>query len=226
MKEMLDRHEYELLDSCAEGMWVLSRAFYRACTRGMDLTEASEVIERMIRLGLLFALRIETGRECREVNGAPDYTGRPVCFPTVKEIASSYTQPEPGLAIGLTQEGGAAWEALAHPRWGLYIRNWTREVDADDVCGPWEAQMWSRTRERLVEAIRVNWLGEPIGGTEEWQSLSPWRATYWKTLRHGWHVRFLTHGPDSDGAVSNATREESRLWTATTNWYRLPWRTR
>jgi len=217
MSGHLAPQDWEVLDACAEGAWHVSRGFRQFLPRGMHLAEASELLERMLSMGFLFAMREEDISKCHEVNGSYDYSGAAIYTPAVPEIAASLSASVSIFSVGLTEQGAALWEAAAQPDWGLYIKNWTHEID-DSEETPWDVRMWSRTRARLEDAIRLQWMGRPIPGTEKWQMVSPWRATYWKTLPDGCYVRLLTGGPNS-GSMS----EEREKWEQTTNWYQRPW---
>jgi hypothetical protein len=91
------------------------------------------------------------------------------------------------LAYRLSAQGGSRWEAAVQPRWNLFVDTWV-SYDPD------EGEIAAGDR-GLIEAYRDAWpyIGgndEIIVGTETWETLRPWQATYWKTLPHGYRVRF------------------------------------
>jgi len=85
----------------------------------------------------------------------------------------------------LTPQGGARWEAMAHPDWNkFFIVNFLGQF-------PYEEGFLGTQREiieQLLALERLLFLYEHIPGTEKWNVLEPWEATYWKTLPQGYHV--------------------------------------
>ena len=85
----------------------------------------------------------------------------------------------------LTPQGGARWEAMAHPDWNKFlIVNFLGQF-------PYEEGFFGTQREiieQLLALERLIFMYEHIPGTEKWNVLEPWEATYWKTLPRGFHV--------------------------------------
>ncbi|MGB8688107.1 MAG: hypothetical protein WCD53_12325 [Microcoleus sp.] len=85
----------------------------------------------------------------------------------------------------LTPQGGARWEAMAHPDWNrFFIVNFLGQF-------PYEEGFFGTQREILEQLLaleRLIFMYEHIPGTENWNVLEPWEATYWKTLPRGYHV--------------------------------------
>lgn len=95
----------------------------------------------------------------------------------------------PRLWYGLTQAGGAEWERHARPRWGRFIDSSTGGCDEHGLIA---SETFAMTRLRILrfEQLCNPVIGhEPIAGTQTWEDLAPWRATYWKTLPRGTCLR-------------------------------------
>ncbi|MEG4322318.1 MULTISPECIES: hypothetical protein [unclassified Microcoleus] len=85
----------------------------------------------------------------------------------------------------LTPQGGARWEAMAHPDWNKFFIVNFREFfpDEDEIFGTQREIL-----EQLLSLDRLILGKQHIPGTEKWNVLEPWEATYWKTLPQGYHV--------------------------------------
>lgn len=91
------------------------------------------------------------------------------------------------LYYGLTTQGGERWEAVARPRWDMYL---SRTVSTNPHCG----EIIGSSR-RLVENYlgywRYSWPRFAIiPESVTWQVLRPWQATYWKSVPVGYRVTF------------------------------------
>ena len=85
----------------------------------------------------------------------------------------------------LTPQGGARWEAMAHPDWNKFsIVNFLGQF-------PYEEGFLGTQREiieQLLALDRLFFMYKHIPGSEKWNVLKPWEATYWKTLPRGYYV--------------------------------------
>ncbi len=82
----------------------------------------------------------------------------------------------------LTPQGGAKWEVVANPNWDIFFGG---------RIGGLEGYRESSNRELLekIHSLAEHILPEiPVPGSEKWEILEPWQATYWKTLPKGWRV--------------------------------------
>jgi hypothetical protein len=210
----MERYEYNVLTACVDIVHPVSRGFHEEYADELDLADAAERLARMLAEGHLFAADRDSHLNCPDYRGAPDYSGVVVCVPTVEEIASALTMLDGRFGVGLTARGAALWEAVAEPNWDLYIEESGDGFDKEQET--WETHLWSRTKRRLEDAIRFRYAGEPVSGTQEWESVAPWRATYWKTLPEGYHVRLRT---GSHPGLKDWTEEE-RIWCETLRWHR------
>jgi len=112
------------------------------------------------------------------------------------------------LIYRLSQSGGDTWEQFARPDWNKYL------VSSEDDQNPHEWTLTGTNRD-LVQHWRD--LGSnidvgfpfPLAGTERWELLQPWQATYWKTLPIAYRLKFFTSwGRSSSSPPSSEVVEE------------------
>ena len=189
--------------------------------KGHGLTRASlvEMLHRLLSSGLIYAKNEKTGfistkehieRALEE--RVPWDTHHVFMTPdgdieiTPDESKPPRTEPVDVRKItyyGLTQEGGAQWEAFAAPDWEKYIAR-SFQTDEDEyemwelICGD---KNWRFADKDCLDP-RQNWLEEYIESmcfysekkvileSVEWDYVTPWEATYWKQLEGGHRVRF------------------------------------
>lgn len=85
----------------------------------------------------------------------------------------------------LTAAGGAVWESFAAPNWGRFIDVgylWDERVG--EFCAASEEPL----RRYLGYVHHFGYRVHP--GSERWDILEPWQATYWKSLPYGHRLRF------------------------------------
>ena len=104
------------------------------------------------------------------------------------------------LLYQLTSLGGQAWEQLALPDWSLYYELQRSEVVtsiADGENRGYETLIIRALSERIVrDALRIGSFSHnlvPIAGSEVYESIGPWEATYWKTLPTGVQVTAMAY---------------------------------
>lgn len=90
------------------------------------------------------------------------------------------------LAYALTPRGGARWERHARPDWRRYV---ARTLDTDTQQGSLASTSRDLLHEHL-EHIQRTQAGLLLAGSEHWETLMPWEATYWKVLPVAHCVRF------------------------------------
>ena len=143
--------------------------------------------------------------------------------PTEAQVVAAINSGDRGhgsLLYELTQQGAIAWEAFAAPDWNQLIGE---EYDIDT------AEVTSANRARLETYLDYLGLIYPAfqvqidGSSARIQELTPWQATYWKTLPKGFSATFCIAW--SEGEVRN----DKLSWLAfggacdyRENWYR--WR--
>lgn len=146
--------------------------------------------------------------------------------PSIVEIKQSLVERSRddrshGAFYGLTSQGGARWEIAAKADWDRYIS--TSFVDLDEKLD--DAMLWScelscahrEPLEKYLSILRSMDEHQVISGTERWDVLEHWQATYWKQLSSGYRVRYLGTGIDALGwtAYDDALAELTR-------WYQPP----
>lgn len=127
-------------------------------------------------------------------------------------IATPISSPDSEIALyyWLSAQGGSRWEAMVSP-------NWSRYLD-DSICFEPDERQLKELHPELVVAFEhthidvgiqeytcidrayiqhyYQWWTKDVGfqvvpGTERWQRITPWQATYWKTLAHGYKLQCL-----------------------------------
>ena len=88
----------------------------------------------------------------------------------------------PRLWYGLTEAGGRLWERYALPRWDRFV---TVVEDPEAFV----VETTAMTRERVAAVSDFPQFYEAIPGSDEWDELAPWPATYWKALPQGVRLR-------------------------------------
>jgi hypothetical protein len=85
----------------------------------------------------------------------------------------------------LTSKGGKKWESISHPNWNIFFRwrYFNIEHESEIICAE---------RKVLEKLLKVGYPGDliPILGTEVWDMVEPWQATYWKILPSAYRVRY------------------------------------
>jgi hypothetical protein len=171
----VNRGEYWLLDSVVTLRYALdllvapdlTLAFNRP-HHGLEYAELADTLLRLFHGGDLSAERFEDEVEF---------------LPTRAELEAALAGTRT-VYYGLTSQGGARWEAVSKP-------DWTRYVDAG--YGLEEGEIIAREREVVAQYFgweHYYWRNVVIPGSERWDVLEPWHATYWKTLPLGHRVRF------------------------------------
>ncbi len=104
--------------------------------------------------------------------------------PTREQIKAALLGELP-LAYALTPRGGARWENHARPDWNRYI--------CYQPVGKQELQIAGTERHLVQQALTTlpqRQALSVLAGTERWDTLVPWEATYWKVLPGAHRVRF------------------------------------
>ncbi len=121
-----------------------------------------------------------------------DITGfdkkRPECIPSRTELESAFADDIRNLqCYKLTPKGGARWEEFAEADWNRYYSfDWEGPEPEHIEIATASEQDTERAFLFLLKDQEV----EPIAGTEIRTQLSPWQATYWKTLPRGFSLSF------------------------------------
>ncbi len=223
MEPRFTRGEYWLLETVVEHELEICALVdndleLRLNKRDHGLTRPSlvETLYRLLSSGLIYAKNEEMGfiSTAEQIELTLDEPKRWVGVPIDERKVTYY---------GLTQEGGAQWEAFAAPDWRKYIAASFQLADDGEsemwelICGDkdWrktdrtEDEDWDKT-EDWPDSV-PNWLEEYIEpmcfynqkelvlASIVWDSVTPWQATYWKQLDSGHSVRFRCRDKSGEG---------------------------
>jgi hypothetical protein len=91
------------------------------------------------------------------------------------------------MAYLLTPRGGARWESQARPDWSRYIvYNFAGfNNQAGEITGTTR-----ETVRQYLSLVAQQMARVVTAGSEHWDTLVPWEATYWKVLPSAQRVRF------------------------------------
>jgi hypothetical protein len=122
------------------------------------------------------------------------------------------------IYYGLSALGGAEWEALSKPQWENYID-----------CSIQNSNLTIRSSNRYniqfeIDALPYIWQEIAILNTAEWEQLTSWQVTYWKTLPNGWQFKCQTVSSDDSKYefLSNMPPELRAFKDKVWNWYTNP----
>lgn len=208
------RGEYWLLEAVAEyalSINVLGRPDIEEALNktghGMARSLLVETMRGLFQQGLIVAHRFR------------DDWGN--CFEfSSDQIEAALDEPsDNAIYYHLTEEGGRQWEAFARPNWSSYINvEFTPHEDHGTELG----QLICAEKDLLQGYVR--WLRSSQydidEGSKQFDTLAPWKATYWKTLPLGHRIRFgCAEKTNQRGPI--ALRLGDQLWYDM-RWYR--WR--
>ncbi len=117
----------------------------------------------------------------------------------------------------LTAQGGARWEAAARPDWNKYV-DATSGLDENDfsigetIASDRKLVEQCAYFSRYIENISI------IAGSEIWDILEPWQATYWKTLPIGHRLRYR-FTPGEESVVVPIPPLAQQFFESINNWY-------
>ncbi len=183
----MERAEYWLLDVAIQGLIPIGMIATRSDVEthllrehhGLNMRELTRLMMRLFDRGDLLALRS---------NEDEPFT------PDREEVRQNLNR---GWSIeffwfatffGLTEAGGARWEALSDPDWSCF-------VDASFIVDPQVCEIATMEKELAEEILeRCHY----DAGTLEEEVLEPWAPTYWKELPRGYRLMFAYEEPIPD----------------------------
>lgn len=122
---------------------------------------------------------------------------------------------------GLTEKGGAKWESWARPKWKRYVDCHHR---LSSGTSPERVEMLAEDRGWL-ESFRDLYFQEfgvqTISETEFLDQITPWPATYWKTLPSAWRFRCVRSKDEAPNRSHDTSPRDA--YQAMTDWYRHAW---
>ena len=120
------------------------------------------------------------------------------------------------MYYGLTGQGGSRWEHASAPRWDRFVDAW-RDLEEGEITATTRELAGRYLASEAYDGIEI------VAGSEQWQELTSWPATYWKSLDIGHRVRFRYQEPTQEG------REPKPVWVEdflaeVYGWYTNIWR--
>ena len=197
MDPRFTRGEYWILETVVKHEWDIcglmeSDLELHLNKKGHGLTRTSllETLHRLLSSGLIYAKN--------EVDGflsTHDQLERALNEPTGH---NAYINEKENTCYGLTQEGGAQWEAFAAPDWQKYIKADFQYPD-DSEYGMWVAICADKgLLEKYYESFCFHRQLKVSLRTVKWDYIAPWNATYWKQLEAAYSVRFHSQDKSED----------------------------
>lgn len=153
--------------------------------------------------GLIFAHRFGRPEECIELS------------PEQIENALNEKRNMKEHYYGLTERGGAHWEAFSSPDWENYI---DASYGLQDEADIWSGELICMTKKHLEAYFRsLRYYNYDVDENSiRWDIMKPWKATYWKQLPSGHRVRF--------GYREKESKEDSTIPDPIDQlWYDLLW---
>jgi hypothetical protein len=134
--------------------------------------------------------------------------------PTRQDIENALAR-KMKIQYGLTPLGGKQWENFYKPNWNLYIYCCChRDSIVLKACH-------RHILEKYLNLLPYSSQKEVVSGSEVWEPLVPWQATYWKTLPSGWQVACKTR--ETDEYLGQIVPTEYQEWLDQIyNWYTNP----
>ena len=200
MEPRFTRGEYWLLETVIEHEWDIcglmeSDLELHLNKKGHGLTRTAlvETLHRLLSSGLIYAeSRVNFSDEATDVISTKEQIE--LAFDERKSWSGVPLYERKVTYYGLTQEGGAQWEAFAAPDWQKYIDAGCHFSDGYEY-GMWELMCADKVwLERYFESKCFYDPHEVTLESVERDYIAPWQATYWKQLEGAHRIRF--RGPD------------------------------
>ena len=218
MEPRFTRGEYWLLETAVTCEWdipilIESDLELHVNKKGHGLTRNAliETLHRLLSSGLIYAEnRVDFSDEATAVISTKEQIEPSQVYDWIQENATVISTKEQielvlderkswsGVPVeerkvtfyGLTQEGGAQWEAFAAPDWQKYIDVSCHFSDGYEY-GMWELICADKARlERYFESMCFYDPHEVVLESVERDYIAPWQATYWKQLEGAHRIRF------------------------------------
>ena len=199
MEPRFTRGEYWLLETVVEHEWDIpglmgSDLELHLNKKGHGLTRASLLanLYRLLSSGLIYAKN--------EVDGFLSTYQQIEC--ALDETPWQIRGDKKYTVYGLTQEGGAQWEAFAAPDWGRYVDAGETFSDENEN-GIWEIICADKDwLDRYCEAMCFDHELEVSLETIAWDYIAPWQVTYWKQLDGAHRLRFEAQDKEEPSSLS------------------------
>ena len=190
MEPRFTRGEYWLLETVVEDKFAIGALIDSELElhgdkkwHGLTRTSLVETLHRLLASGLIYAKNEATGciSTHEQIERAVDEMKSTDIDSVGKEKLTFY---------GLTEEGGAQWEAFAAPDWQGYIKVGSQMPDGSEY-GIWE--VICADKDQVESYFKSMYFHSPIEmslASVEWDYIAPWQATYWKQLDGAYRVQF------------------------------------
>lgn len=210
----LTRGEYWLLETVVEARiplcwldWASMEEALNKQGHGLDRPRLVYTLHQLFQSGLIETYRVHDSDKH--------------FIPSRQQISAALSETHcPGqnpTFYGLTAKGGAVWEAFAAPTWQQFIDMGYQPLEASTTeIG--QGICTDRARlERYVDGL--SYTGITVDpSTMVWEELTPWQATYWKELPHGYQVTFSCQR--SEELWSWDKMPLTYYWVYENRWYR------
>ena len=177
-----------------------------------------ELVNTLCRLfdkGDLIAERVEQRVRLGEFVPTRDEVISGLSYLPPKRLIKSDASSGSEIYYGLTTHGGERWEAVARP-------DWNRFVDASIGLDPNDGIIIASNRTLVEKFLALNpYIStgiSVIAGSERWDLLEPWEATYWKTLPRGHRVTY-DYKLQEESRVIQQSLEVSQFLEEINNWF-------
>ena len=196
MEPRFTRGEYWLLETVVEHEWDICgligddlELHLNKKGHGLTRTALVETLHRLLSSGLIYAeSRVNFSDEATDVISTKEQIE--LALDERKSWSGVPVEERKVTYYGLTQEGGAQWEAFAAPDWQKYIYAGCHSSEGCEY-GMWELicadKVWL---ERYFESMCFYDPQEVTLESVERDYIAPWQATYWKQLEGAHRIRF------------------------------------
>ncbi len=200
MEPRFTRGEYWLLETVVEHEWDICglmesdlELHLNKKAHGLTRTALVETLHRLLSSGLIYAeSRVDFSDEATDVISTKEQIE--MALDKRKSWSGVPVEKRKTTYYGLTQEGGAQWEAFAAPDWQKYIEAGCHFSDGYEF-GMWELMCADKVwLERYFESMCFYDPHKMDLESVERDYIAPWQATYWKQLEGAHRIRF--RGPD------------------------------
>lgn len=164
-----------------------------------------------------------------------DQNEQPLDSPSVEVLLGQNLPPDSMFSLGkyyrLSPLGAQYWEEIAKPDWSrfhthLQAAHHNRALRSFSSCIAWT--IGSRNQELIEEIMRLPPILWPmLPGSDRWQEVRPWRATYWKSFPVGFEVTISCIALDwsMDWSTKLLTKDAKKQFRNLYSrcWYSSPW---
>ena len=196
MEPRFTRGEYWLLETVVKHEWDICglidddlELHLNKKGHGLTRTALVETLYRLLSSGLIYAeSRVNFSDEATDVISTKEQIE--LVLDERKFWSRVPVEERKVTYYGLTQKGGAQWEAFAAPDWQKYIDAGCYYSEGYEygmwklICGD---KVWL---ERYFESMCFYNRHEGTLESVERDYIAPWQATYWKQLEEAHRIRF------------------------------------